>query len=104
MRPGADGFSQFQKQLQRITGMPMLDAMQITFQCKAPDTGEGRSISRPGPDAGIRIGYAQHSVEDGGEVTNQGQAVTGLMVTLLITFFGRGMRSSRALLQGHQRL
>ena len=39
MQPGPEGFAQFQRQLQRITGMPMLEAMQITFQCKAPESG-----------------------------------------------------------------
>ena len=43
VRPGPDVFSQFQKQLHHITGMPLLDAMQITFQCKAPDTGNPSS-------------------------------------------------------------
>mmetsp|Transcript_34660 Transcript_34660/g.87720 ORF Transcript_34660/g.87720 Transcript_34660/m.87720 type:complete len:397 (-) Transcript_34660:2151-3341(-) len=44
VKPGAEGFEQFRRQLHKITGMPMLECMQITFQCKAPDTAQELSF------------------------------------------------------------
>lgn len=40
VKPGPDGFDSFQRQLQRITGLSVLDCMQITFQCRSPDTAQ----------------------------------------------------------------
>lgn len=40
VKPGPEGYDLFRKQLQRITGMPLLECMQITFQCKSPDTAQ----------------------------------------------------------------
>jgi hypothetical protein len=39
VKPGTSGYMQFRSQLQNITGTAPMDTMQITFQCKSPDTG-----------------------------------------------------------------
>jgi len=44
VKPGPEGFASFQRQLQRITGLSVLDCMQITFQCRAPETAEELSF------------------------------------------------------------
>ncbi|KAL6763226.1 hypothetical protein V8C86DRAFT_2496893 [Haematococcus lacustris] len=44
VRPGADGFEHFRRQLHKITGMPMLECMQVTFQCKSPDNAQELSL------------------------------------------------------------
>mmetsp|Transcript_65251 Transcript_65251/g.143019 ORF Transcript_65251/g.143019 Transcript_65251/m.143019 type:complete len:289 (-) Transcript_65251:435-1301(-) len=40
VKPGPDGFESFQRQLHHITGLPELDCMQITFQCRAPGSAQ----------------------------------------------------------------
>ena len=44
VKPGPEGFASFNRQLQRITGLPVLDCMQITFQCRAPETSQELSF------------------------------------------------------------
>ena len=44
VKPGPEGFASFNKELQRITGLPVLDCMQITFQCQAPESSEDLSF------------------------------------------------------------
>lgn len=46
VQPGPEGFASFQRQLQKITGLhaEVLDCMQITFQCRAPDTSQELSF------------------------------------------------------------
>eukprot|EP00955_Chlamydomonas_euryale_P073927 361885-Chlamydomonas_euryale.AAC.11 len=45
VKPGPEGLASFQRQLHRITGLPQLDCMQITFQCRAPGTSQELSFS-----------------------------------------------------------
>ena len=40
VKPGPEGFASFNRQLQRITGLQALDCMQITFQCRAPESSQ----------------------------------------------------------------
>ena len=44
VKPGPEGFASFNRQLQRITGLPVLDCMQITFQCRAPESSQELSF------------------------------------------------------------